>query len=90
MKALGDYIHAKNLSFAIYTAESTETCGGYPASANHEALDATTFASWGVDYIKVVSEPSPPSSSSFSSSSHPASPGTAAVAAQKPIARLKT
>ena len=52
MKALGDYVHSKGLSFAIYTAESTETCGGYPASANHEELDAKTFASWGVDYIK--------------------------------------
>ena len=53
MKALGDYVHAKNLSYAIYTAESTETCGGYPASANYEVLDANTFASWEVDYIKV-------------------------------------
>ena len=48
MKALGDYIHAKGLSFAIYSAESTETCGGYPASEGHESLDAQTFASWGV------------------------------------------
>lgn len=53
MKALGDYVHAANLTFAIYSAESTETCGGYPASLGHEALDAQTFASWGVDYIKV-------------------------------------
>jgi hypothetical protein len=53
MKALGDYVHSKNLSFAIYTAESSETCGGYPASANFEELDANTFASWGVDYLKV-------------------------------------
>ena len=53
MKALGDYVHAKGLSFAIYSAESTETCGGYPASEDHETLDAATFASWGVDYIKV-------------------------------------
>lgn len=42
MKALGDYVHGKGLSFAIYSAESTETCGGYPASLNHEALDAQT------------------------------------------------
>ena len=53
MKALGDYVHAAGLSFAIYSAESTETCGGYPASAGYEAVDAATFASWGVDYIKV-------------------------------------
>ena len=40
MKALGDYVHGKGLSFAIYSAESTETCGGYPASLGREALDA--------------------------------------------------
>ena len=53
MKALGDYYHARNLSFAAYTAESATTCGGYPASAGHEELDAKTFAKWGVDYMKV-------------------------------------
>ena len=40
------FIQAKNISFAAYTAESTHTCGGYPASAGHEALDAKTFADW--------------------------------------------
>jgi len=53
MKALGDYYHALNLSFAAYTAESDTTCGGYPASARHEDLDGQTFAEWGVDYMKV-------------------------------------
>ena len=53
MKALGDYYHSKGLKYALYTAESPTTCGGYPASANHEALDAETFADWGVDYMKV-------------------------------------
>jgi len=53
LKALGDYMHSKGASFGLYTAESPTTCGGYPASANHEALDAQTFAEWGVDYIKV-------------------------------------
>jgi len=38
MKALGDYIHGKGLSFAIYSAESSETCGGYPASQGSESL----------------------------------------------------
>ena len=32
MAGLGQYVHSKNLTYAIYTAESTETCGGYPAS----------------------------------------------------------
>eukprot|EP01051_Picozoa_sp_SAG22_P011821 SAG22_NODE_1173_length_5253_cov_4.401436_3_plen_329_part_00 len=43
------------LAVCQYTAESTRTCGGYPASADHEVLDAKTFAEWGVDYMKVNS-----------------------------------
>jgi alpha-N-acetylgalactosaminidase len=46
MKALGDYYHNKGVKYALYTAESPHTCGGYPASANHEMLDAQTFADW--------------------------------------------
>jgi len=53
LQALGDYYHSKGLKYALYTAESPTTCGGYPASANHELLDAKTFADWGVDYMKV-------------------------------------
>ena len=53
MKALGDYYHSKGAKYALYTAESPTTCGGYPASANHEMIDAQTFADWGVDYMKV-------------------------------------
>ena len=52
-KALGDYMHNKSVKFAIYTAESDTTCAGYPASKGHEQVDADTFASWGVDYLKV-------------------------------------
>lgn len=52
-KALGDYVHAKNISFGIYSDMGTETCGGYPGSEGHEATDAATFASWGVDYLKL-------------------------------------
>jgi hypothetical protein len=53
LKALGDYMHSKGATFGLYTAESPTTCGGYPASANSEDLDAKTFAEWGVDYLKV-------------------------------------
>ena len=52
-KALGDYLHARNISFGFYSAESTGTCGGYPASKGYEEIDAKSFASWGVDYLKV-------------------------------------
>ena len=53
MKSLADYVHQKGARFGLYTAESPTTCGGYPASANHEQIDAKTFADWGVDYLKV-------------------------------------
>jgi alpha-galactosidase len=59
MKALGDYIHGKGLKFGIYQAPNEKTCaqgvGTYPGSTGskgHERQDATTFASWGVDYLK--------------------------------------
>ncbi|MFI2206474.1 glycoside hydrolase family 27 protein [Streptomyces sp. NPDC020192] len=59
MKALGDYIHSKGLKFGIYEAPNERTCaqgvGTYPGSTGskgHEAQDAATFASWGVDYLK--------------------------------------
>ncbi|MFM9607452.1 alpha-galactosidase [Streptomyces sp. V2] len=59
MKALGDYIHGKGLKFGIYQVPGTRTCaqttGAFPGSTGsrgHEAQDAATFASWGVDYLK--------------------------------------
>lgn len=53
LKSLGEYMHANGATFGLYTAESPSTCGGYPASADREALDAKAFAEWGVDYLKV-------------------------------------
>ena len=32
----------------------TQTCGGFPGSEGYEKMDADTFASWGVDYLKLV------------------------------------
>lgn len=29
------------------------TCGGYPGSLGYEEIDAQTFASWGIDYLKL-------------------------------------
>ncbi|MEV6527948.1 NPCBM/NEW2 domain-containing protein [Longispora sp. NPDC051575] len=59
MKALADYVHAKGLKFGIYATPGTRTCANiwdnYPGtlgSKGREALDAATFASWGVDYLK--------------------------------------
>ena len=46
MKALGDHMHSRGVSFGIYSDEGTQTCGGFPGSAGYEKLDADTFASW--------------------------------------------
>lgn len=53
MKALADYVHSKGLKFGIYTDAGRRTCQGRPGSYGHEEQDARTYASWGVDYVKV-------------------------------------
>ena len=52
MKALGDYIHGKGLKFGIYTTPGPITCGGCVGTFGHEADDISSFAGWGVDYLK--------------------------------------
>jgi len=52
MKHLSDYVHAKGLKFGIYSDRGSKTCQGRPASLGSEAVDAQTFAAWGVDYLK--------------------------------------
>ncbi|MEA2825215.1 MAG: alpha-galactosidase [Alphaproteobacteria bacterium] len=51
MKALGDYIHSKGLKFGLQTSAVAKSCNGFEGSLGHEAQDAETFASWGVDYL---------------------------------------
>ncbi|MHC4694101.1 MAG: NPCBM/NEW2 domain-containing protein [Planctomycetota bacterium] len=55
MKAIGDYIHSKGLKFGIYEDRGKLTCQQLPGSFKHEQADMNTFASWGVDYIKMDS-----------------------------------
>ena len=55
MKAIGDYIHSKGLKFGIYEDRGHSTCQQLPGSFKHEQADMNTFASWGVDYIKMDS-----------------------------------
>ncbi|MHC4118951.1 MAG: NPCBM/NEW2 domain-containing protein [Planctomycetota bacterium] len=55
MKAIGDYIHSKGLKFGIYEDRGHSTCQQLPGSFEHEQADMSTFASWGVDYIKMDS-----------------------------------
>ena len=52
MKALGDWLHSNGLKFGIYSGPGARTCGGYPASLDHEQQDAEVWNSWGVDYLK--------------------------------------
>ena len=52
MKAVADYVHSKGLKFGMYSCAGNLTCAGYPGSFEHEFIDADTFASWGVDFLK--------------------------------------
>jgi alpha-galactosidase len=52
MRALADYVHSKGLKFGLYSDAGTGTCQKRPGSRGHEAIDAGTYAEWGVDYLK--------------------------------------
>ncbi|XP_017061569.1 alpha-galactosidase A-like isoform X2 [Drosophila ficusphila] len=54
MRVLGDYIHYNGLKFGLYHDVGEKTCMFRgPGAARHFELDAQTFASWGVDYVKM-------------------------------------
>jgi len=53
MKALADHVHSKGLKLGLYTDAGTGTCEKRPGSLNHEDQDAKTYASWGIDYVKI-------------------------------------
>ncbi|KAL2068461.1 hypothetical protein VTL71DRAFT_16559 [Oculimacula yallundae] len=52
MKGTADQVHALGLKYGMYSSAGTMTCGRYPGSLGYEAIDAKTFAEWGVDYLK--------------------------------------
>jgi alpha-galactosidase len=52
MAAVADRLHALGLGFGMYSDAGKYTCGGYSGSLGYETVDANTFASWGVDYLK--------------------------------------
>ena len=52
---LARHVHALGLKLGIYESAGTRTCRGYPGSYGHYAEDAKTFATWGVDYVKLDS-----------------------------------
>lgn len=53
MQWLSDYIHSKGLKFGIYEDAGYMTCQKTPGMYGHIEQDVKTFASWGVDYLKL-------------------------------------
>ncbi|VDO42461.1 unnamed protein product [Haemonchus placei] len=53
IKWLARYMHDKKLELGIYADFGTATCMGFPGSIDHLEVDANTFASWDVDYLKM-------------------------------------
>src|ERR1700732_1122882 len=53
MKPLADFVHSKGLKFGVYTDAGRMTCQKRPGSYEHEAQDIKTYASWGIDYVKI-------------------------------------
>jgi alpha-galactosidase len=52
IKVLADYAHSKGLKFGVYSDAGHKTCAGRPGSLGYEKIDAKTYASWEVDYLK--------------------------------------
>ncbi len=52
IKALADKVNALGLKLGIYSSNGTLTCEDLPASLGYEAVDADTFAEWGIEYFK--------------------------------------
>lgn len=52
MGALADYIHSIGLKFGLYSDAGFYTCQHRPGSLGYEKQDATSYASWNVDYLK--------------------------------------
>ncbi len=48
-------VHRLGLKLGIYESAGTATCSGRPGSYGHYTQDADTFASWGVDFVKLDS-----------------------------------
>lgn len=50
---LAEYVHNRGLKLGIYADMGRWTCMGFPGTTlDRIELDAQTFASWGVDYLK--------------------------------------
>ncbi|KAI1310163.1 glycoside hydrolase family 27 protein [Xylaria venustula] len=52
ISGVADKIHELGFKIGIYSSAGTETCAGYPASIGYESIDASSWAAWGIDYLK--------------------------------------
>ena len=52
IKDLVQKVNALGLKLGIYSSNGTLTCEDLPASLGNEAVDADTFAEWGIEYFK--------------------------------------
>jgi len=50
---VANYVHSLGLKLGLYSDIGTLSCGGYPGLQGHFLQDITTFASWGIDSLKV-------------------------------------
>ena len=48
IKAVADYVHSMDMKLGIYTDRGKLTCQKRPGSKGFEAVDAQTFADWGI------------------------------------------
>lgn len=53
MKALGDYLHDRDLRYGLYTDTGASGCGASAGSGGFYESDTRTFAQWGADLLKV-------------------------------------
>lgn len=52
IKSLVEKVNNLGLKLGIYSSNGTLTCEDLPASLGYEAIDADTFAEWGIEYFK--------------------------------------
>lgn len=52
IKSLTEKLNAMGFKVGIYSSNGTLTCEDLPASLGREAIDAQTFAEWGIEYFK--------------------------------------
>lgn len=52
MDGLVSKLHGMGFKTGIYSSAGYLTCGGYPASLGYEAIDAETFANWGIGKLE--------------------------------------